>query len=241
MLKPIDILNYTLKTSVNGYNKKDTDAFIASVFESYKAILQDNKDLQDKITSLGEGINYYKEMENTLQKALIIAEKTSSEIQEEAKAEAAKITKDAQASADKIIEEAKAETAKIIKEAKAEAAKIIKEAKVEVCNIKSEAKNCVVDIKEKSNKLVQNYENYRTHLKELATSQLELLESEEFELYVPEQDVLENAVEKKFLWNSDEYTVAKSSKKNIENNNENEDSNENNSDNENGFIFIDTE
>lgn len=189
MLKPVDIQNHTLKTSMSGYNKKETDEFLASVLESYEAIFKENRDLQDKITSLSEGIQYYKQMENTLQKALVLAEKTSSETQEAAKIQADNMVKEAQERADKIIEDAKAEALKI----------------------QAAAKQDCDAIKAKSLTLAQEYENYREQLKKLVASQLKLLESKEFNLDVPakEEDAI-SVSEEKFSWNSDGHKALKS-------------------------------
>jgi len=146
MLTPIDIQNHTLRTSMSGYNKKETDSFLASVLESYEALFKENRDLKEKITSLSEGIQYYKQMENTLQKALILAEKTSSETQEAAKTQADTVIKDAQAKADLIIKDTeketgsmKAEAERTSNEAKEKADAIIKEAERKASDITGEA------------------------------------------------------------------------------------------------------
>lgn len=241
MLKPVDIQNHTLKTSVSGYNKRETDDFLASVHESYEAVIKENRELKDKITSLSEGIQYYKQMENTLQKALVLAEKTSSETQEAAKIKADEIIKDTQAKADKIIEDARTEADKIIQDAEAETGKIkskadefvkeseakanalIKDAQNKALSIESEAQQRCDDIKSESVELLQNYENYRENIKKFALSQLKMLEDKEFILDVPELEDTDNSVEERFSWNNNEYATAKTPE------------------NESGFTFIDTE
>ena len=137
MLTPIDIQNHTLKTSMSGYNKKDTEEFLASILDSYETLFRENRTLKEKITSLSEGIQYYKQMENTLQKALILAEKTSTETQEAAKEQADKIVKDAQEKADVIIKDIKAEAdgmkaekESAIREAEEKSGQLIREAEI---------------------------------------------------------------------------------------------------------------
>lgn len=138
MLTPIDIQNHTLKTSMSGYNKKDTEEFLASILDSYETLFRENRTLKEKITSLSEGIQYYKQMENTLQKALILAEKTSTETQEVAKAQADQVIKDAQEKAEKIIKDTeteagnkKAEAEATAREAEEKAGRVIMEAQSE--------------------------------------------------------------------------------------------------------------
>lgn len=100
MLTPIDIQNHKLKSTMGGYNKKDTDDFLASIIESFEILYKENQDLKDKIASLSEGVQYYKQMEGTLQKALVLAEKTSNETQEAAKSQADSLLRDANSQAE---------------------------------------------------------------------------------------------------------------------------------------------
>ncbi len=211
MLKPVDIQNHTLKTSMSGYNKKETDEFLAAIHESYESVLKENRELKDKITTLSEGIQYYKQMENTLQKALVLAEKTSSETQEAARVQADTTVKEAQEKADGIIKEAQEESEKIIdnartetgsikseadafvkeseakadiliKEAQKKAEAIINKAENEALNIQSAAQQECNNINARSAQLLQNYEDYRAKLKKFALQQLDMLEDTKFVL-----------------------------------------------------------
>ena len=58
---------------------------------------------------MSEGIQCYKKMESTLQKALVLAEKTSTETQEAAKTQADSVMSEATAKAEAMTREAKAE------------------------------------------------------------------------------------------------------------------------------------
>ncbi|MDD7403057.1 MAG: DivIVA domain-containing protein [Butyribacter sp.] len=172
MLTPIDIQNHTLKTGVRGYSKKETDDFLEEILASYEELYKENHELKEKITSLSDGIQYYKNMENTLQKALVLAEKTSTETQEAAKSTADAMINEAQAKADAIQKEA---------EAYAEIAK-------------SNANRELEATRDHVRKLVQSYENYRLQFKKLAESQIEMLESETYSIFAPElQEILEDA------------------------------------------------
>lgn len=168
MLTPIDIQNHTLKTKMGGYNKKDTDEFLEQILASYEELYKENQNLKDKITSLSEGIQYYKQMENTLQKALVLAEKTSTETQEAAKSQADSVMREAQAQADALKKATQAETD----------------------IMKAQANRELEETRNHVRKLVQSYENYRLQFKKLAASQIEMLDSESFSVFVPELDEL---------------------------------------------------
>ena len=76
MLTPIELHNAEHKTG-RGYSRKEMDAFLEDVFDNYEKLYKENADLKDKLSQLSDGIQYYKAMESTLQKALVLAEKTS--------------------------------------------------------------------------------------------------------------------------------------------------------------------
>ena len=105
MLTPIDIQNHTLKTAVRGYSKKETDEFLEQILAGYEELFKENHDLKEKVSSLSEGIQNYKQMETTLQKALVLAEKTSTETQEAAKSKADAMIREAQTKAEAIEKE----------------------------------------------------------------------------------------------------------------------------------------
>ena len=184
MLTPIDIQNHTLKTSMSGYNKKDTEEFLASILDSYETLFRENRTLKEKITSLSEGIQYYKQMENTLQKALILAEKTSTETQEAAKEQADKIIKDAQEKADLIIKDIKAEADGMkaekecaIREAEEKSGQIIREAEIKAESLEREteikAGAAIREAEEKAALIIGDAERQASDIKSHAQDELD--------------------------------------------------------------------
>lgn len=230
MLTPSDIRNRMLKTTMGGYNKKDTDDFLDSVYQSFETLYKENKDLKDKVASLSEGVQYYKQMENTLQKALILAEKTSTETQEAAKEEADKLIKEAKEKADTLLNNAKAETdvlrnktrteadtlmsetrekaESVIEEAKIQSDLIMTDAKAQAEITRLKARHDFEDVQKCMGNLIKSYDSYYSQLKNLVSSQMELLESDGFKLEIPDinnvidENINENEEETSFSWNS---------------------------------------
>ena len=83
MLSLEEIKNYEFKKGI-GYTKKSVDDYIAKVVDTYNVISKENAELQEKIVALSEGMQYYKSIEKTLQKSLVLAQKTADEKQEKA-------------------------------------------------------------------------------------------------------------------------------------------------------------
>lgn len=112
MLTPIEIQGITFKTG-RGYKKDDVDSFMKALHHDYEVMYKENLELKEKASTLSEGVQYYKNLETTLQKALVLAEKTSEETRAAAQMQAETIEKDAKLKAEKILYEAKQELDRI--------------------------------------------------------------------------------------------------------------------------------
>ena len=114
-------------------------------------------------------------MEATLQKALVLAEKTSSETQEAAKTRA-----------DSLMNEAETKVIALQKEAEAEIEALRKETEAYSEVTRAKVNQELADARDQVRKLVRSYENYRLQFKRLAESQIEMLEGEHYKIFEPE-------------------------------------------------------
>lgn len=108
MMTTADLKNRNLKTGI-GYEKKDVDIFLEEIIASYEELYRSNVELTDRVTSLNEGLQHYKTIEASLQKTLILAERTAEETINEAKEKARQIENEAKGNTGKIALEAKKE------------------------------------------------------------------------------------------------------------------------------------
>lgn len=115
MITPIELHNRQHKTG-RGYKKKEMDIFLDEVFENYEQLYKENVELKDKISRLSDGVQQYKTMESALQKALVLAEKTSKDTIESAGSKAAVIEKEAKLKADTIVNNALSQSEEIKKQ-----------------------------------------------------------------------------------------------------------------------------
>lgn len=78
MLSPLDLKNKMMEPKKRKYYDKDeTDDYLELVMEQYKQLYDENLELQKNVKSLNDGVQYYRSIENTMQKALVLAEKTA--------------------------------------------------------------------------------------------------------------------------------------------------------------------
>lgn len=92
--------------SFKGYNKNEVNDFVSTVADKYESMLNNLKDRDKKIQALNEKLNHYKNMENTFNKAILMAEDTSNQIKRLARNESNSIINEAKANASRIINEA---------------------------------------------------------------------------------------------------------------------------------------
>lgn len=112
MLTPVEMQNRTLKSG-RGYKKKEMDEFLEEIYQNYEQLYKENLELKDKLSVLSDGLQYYKDLEKTLQKTLVVAEKAAEETRTASISKANSIEQKAKAQARYIIEDAKKQAEKI--------------------------------------------------------------------------------------------------------------------------------
>ena len=88
MLKPIDIQNKEFEKKLKGYDCDAVDDFLDIVIHDYDALCKENASLREKITLLNETVNRYKEIEETIQRSLDVAQQSAQDIKNNATMEA---------------------------------------------------------------------------------------------------------------------------------------------------------
>ncbi len=84
------------KTAVFGYKAEDVDQFLAETAKAFEELMDRNEELEEKLVVLAEGIEEYREQEESLKTTLLAAQKLSDSLVKDAKAKAEKIIADAQ-------------------------------------------------------------------------------------------------------------------------------------------------
>ena len=73
----------------------------------------EKKELEDRIKTMTEQMNYYNSLEDTLQKSIVVAQEAAEEVRRNSQKEAKLIVKEAEKNADRIINEALAKARKV--------------------------------------------------------------------------------------------------------------------------------
>ncbi len=93
-------------TSINGYSKKEVNDFVVEVTKEYEQMLNKLKSSSDAAESLRRELKHYKDMEASLNRAIMVAEESTSNIKKMAYDESKVIIEDAKRNATKVINNA---------------------------------------------------------------------------------------------------------------------------------------
>ena len=108
MITPLDIENKRFsKQMMNGYNVEEVDNFLDEIMADYEANYKELAVLRPKVEELNSALEHYKNIENTLQNTLVMAQSTSEEVKNVARQQAEQIIGDAHREAEDIMRNAK--------------------------------------------------------------------------------------------------------------------------------------
>ena len=102
MLTPLDIENKKFsKQMMNGYNVEEVDDFLDEIGVDFAKKQKELNESSKKIEELNASLEHYKNIEETLQNTLLMAQSTAEEVKNIAKQKADQIVNDAKASTQK--------------------------------------------------------------------------------------------------------------------------------------------
>lgn len=108
MLTPVDVNNKVFKGGI-GYDKKDVETFMLEMSTDYGELYRSNVELKDKVAALNESLQHYRSIEDSMQKAMTLSEKTAEETLDAAHDRARQVVNEAELKAESILSDAKEE------------------------------------------------------------------------------------------------------------------------------------
>ena len=107
MITPNEIENSNLKKPEKGIRRDEVDDFLDQLTVDYEKLYRANREQTEQIQTLTKAVEYYQNMENALNNALVMAEKTAEERKLAAQKAAEQIEKNAEQRGDAILADAK--------------------------------------------------------------------------------------------------------------------------------------
>lgn len=114
-LKPIDLLNKTFSHKMRGLDPAEVREYLSEAAGEIERLLTENESLRSKMAGLESEVRRYREMEDTLNNALVLAQKTADQLNETARKEAEIMVSEARQTAERDLRELRGEYEELLK------------------------------------------------------------------------------------------------------------------------------
>ncbi|AQQ53789.1 DivIVA domain-containing protein [Planococcus lenghuensis] len=112
-LTPLDIHNKQFTRGFRGYVEEEVNEFLQQVMKDYEALIQEKRELEERLKQTDERVGHFTTIEGTLQKSLMVAQEAAEEVRRNSQKEAELIVREAEKNADRILGEALAKSRKL--------------------------------------------------------------------------------------------------------------------------------
>ena len=105
-LTPLDIHNKEFSRAFRGFDEDEVNEFLDQVIKDYELILREKRELEERVKDLQERLAHFNNIEETLNKSILVAQEAAEEVKRNAQKEAKLIIREAEKNADRIVNEA---------------------------------------------------------------------------------------------------------------------------------------
>lgn len=147
------------KAAFNGYKPEDVDEFKKEVSDEFAQLQKEKAELERKLEVLADKIREYRDDEDALKDALLIAQKQGNAIVAESKASAEKLTKETNDIVTKQLADAKTKSERLVNDADEYSKKTRREADERAAKIIGDANDKAEEIRTLMNKQQEIQEN----------------------------------------------------------------------------------
>ncbi len=105
-LTPLDIHNKEFSRGMRGYDQDEVNEFLDQVMKDFELVIREKKELKREIELLEDKLTHFSNIEETLNKSILVAQQTADEVKGNATKASKLIVREAEKNADRIINEA---------------------------------------------------------------------------------------------------------------------------------------
>ncbi len=171
MLTPVDIKNKKFPKGFRGYEAEAVDKFMTEVLKEYEYLYMDNAELKETVERVSSKLEYYQQMEASMQSTLTVAQETADEVKANSEKKAALLEQETQVKCVQALDKAKEDGKKILAEAEALYGQT-----------KTKTDNMLRATEDEANKLREEARSYATSVKEKADHEVARIKSTTDEL-----------------------------------------------------------
>ena len=113
MITPAELLKLKFSKAFRGYNEAEVNDFIIRISQDFEKMARENQELKQKLVLSEKKLAGYSEMEGRLKSTLVSAQKTHTEIKDDAQRKSEIILREAELNAERIVEDARQEVKRL--------------------------------------------------------------------------------------------------------------------------------
>lgn len=170
MITPVEVLGKELRRGF-GYKAVEVDEFLEELAKDYEKVYKENNELREKVSALTENLSHYRTIEESLKRALVLAEETSKETIENANNKAQALEAEASRNAKQLVSEAEDQ-----------AEKILTSAKEDFKEEKEQHEKTIENYQKLIRKLESDYQSYKARMKQFINGQMDILDNPVYEM-----------------------------------------------------------
>ncbi|MCA9765845.1 MAG: DivIVA domain-containing protein [Carnobacterium sp.] len=113
VLTPLDIHNKEFHVKMRGYDQDEVNDYLDQIIKDYEMVLKENRELEKNLKFSEEKVTHYNNLQDALNKSIIVAQDAADRLKENSVKEAELIGLEAGKSADRLLDEAVAKAKEI--------------------------------------------------------------------------------------------------------------------------------
>ena len=181
MLTPLDLHGKKFDKEFRGYNSKDVDEFFAQVVKDFERLYQDNIELKEALERASTKLEYFEQMEATMNNTLAIAQETAEEVKQSGKKQVELMTKESEIERQKLLTETENNCRKMTTDTENYCKKVTAETETKCSQMIADAEKKVRTAEAAYQEQVKQANTHRNHMRTLLEGQLELMRKAEKE------------------------------------------------------------
>ena len=115
-ITPLDIHNQEFPRKFRGYDPDAVDEFLDQVIREFEGFIKENGRLKEQLDHVALKLDEYKQLEDTINRTLIVAQETAEDVKTNARKESDLIIQEARLQAERIIEAGQSKARRIMEE-----------------------------------------------------------------------------------------------------------------------------
>lgn len=115
-ITPLDIHNQEFPRKFRGYDPDAVDEFLDQIIREFEGLIKENGRLKEQVEHVTLKLDEYKQLEDTINRTLVVAQETAEEVKTNARKEADLIIQEARLQAERIIEAGQSKARRIMEE-----------------------------------------------------------------------------------------------------------------------------